>query len=699
MRPRAPTTLFISMFKYLTLSAAAISAAALPATGWAQAGPISLEPVVVTTARPLEPLLIQTDPKAAAQPAPAHDGADVLKNIPGFAVIRKGGTDGDPMLRGMAGSRLGILVEGEGVLGGCSMRMDPPTAYIFPAAYDRITVIKGPQSVRYGPVSPAGSVRFERDFERRDTLGATAFLSTTWGEFGRRDGVLDLRGGNPSLQGRLAATYTAMDDYTDGDGTQVHSAYERWSTNGSVAWTPSDDLFLEFTGAMSDGEAAYADRMMDGSLFDRKNAGLRVNHLGLADWISRTEFQLYVNEVDHVMDNFSLREFRPTMMMPGRTVSNPDRLTYGGRLAFTLDLAAPLSLDVGVDHQSNQHRVRNTRNNDQIPFATLTREADASFHQTGAFLEAAYSFSEDMRAYTGARVDHWTANDKRATARIGMMGMSAPNPTADLERTDTLPAAFVRMEYDLGAASTAFVGVGHTQRFPDYWELVSAEGLNSISGFNTAPEKVTQIDLGWLHQRDAFDWSISAFATQIDDYILIQRNVAKPMGMMNRTRSATVARNIEAESFGGEVSVGYRFSETWRSDASIAAVRGTNTTDDLPLAQMPPLEGRLGVTYVQPTWSAGVLWRVVAAQDRVAIDQGNIVGQDIGPSPAFDVVSLNASWAPTEAVRISAGIDNLFDTTFAEHISRAGSSVAGFIQTTRVNEPGRFAWVKVDYRY
>ena len=53
------------------------------------------------------------------------------KNIPGFSVIRKGGTDGDPVFRGMAASRLSILLDGETILGGCGNCMDPPTAYVF----------------------------------------------------------------------------------------------------------------------------------------------------------------------------------------------------------------------------------------------------------------------------------------------------------------------------------------------------------------------------------------------------------------------------------------------------------------------------------------------------------------------------------------------------------------------------------------
>ena len=56
--------------------------------------------VEVTAPLPREPLVTVTDPKAPRQPLPAHDGADYLKTIPGFSVIRKGGTDGDPVLRG-----------------------------------------------------------------------------------------------------------------------------------------------------------------------------------------------------------------------------------------------------------------------------------------------------------------------------------------------------------------------------------------------------------------------------------------------------------------------------------------------------------------------------------------------------------------------------------------------------------------------
>lgn len=175
----------------------------------------------------------------------------------------------------------------------------------------------------------------------------------------------------------------------------------------------------------------------------------------------------------------------------------------------------------------------------------------------------------------------------------------------------------------------------------------------------------------------------------MDDYILYQSNVPKGMS------TATITRNVDATSFGGEAGAGYAFNENWKADVSVAYVRGKNRTDDLPLGQQPPLEGRVGLTYSTPVWSVGGLARFVARQDRVAIDQGTLVGQDLGATSGFAVFSLNAGWRVNSHALLTAGIDNLFDKTYAEHISRAGSAVTGFPTTARVNEPGRTAWVKL----
>jgi len=269
---------------------------------------------------------------------------------------------------------------------------------------------------------------------------------------------------------------------------------------------------------------------------------------------------------------------------------------------------------------------------------------------------------------------------------------TVPNPTAGEERQTWLPSGFARYERDLaGRPATLFAGIGHVQRFPDFWELISAgkESVDSLSAFDTDPEKTTQLDAGVVYAGSRLSASVSAFFSDVDDYILIQTGYLKGM------RSTTVTRNVAARTWGGEADATYALTARWKLSGTLAYTHGENRTDDLPLAQMPPLELRAGVDYTGARWSTGALWRIVAEQDRYALRQGNVVGQDLGRTGGFGVLSLNAGWRPTPAVLVSAGIDNLLDKAYAEHLSRAGATVSGYEQTMRVNEPGRTLWLKV----
>jgi iron complex outermembrane receptor protein len=654
-----------------------------------------LEEVVVTAPMMLEPLVVTTDPKAPRQPVPAHDGADYLKTIPGFSVIRKGGTDGDPVLRGMAGSRLNILLDGEQILGGCGNRMDPPTAYVFPESYDKITVLKGPQTVLYGPGNSAGTVLFERTIKRFDQPGWKFNGSLAAGSFGRNDQVADIRAGTPDYYVQGTATRSDANDYQDGSGKAVHSAFTRWSTNGAIGWTPDNDTRLELTGTHSDGQAAYADRTMDGVKFSRDNVGLKFEKNKISPLVEKVEAQAFYNYVDHVMDNYSLRPVSGNKM-----VSNPDRETVGGRAAVGLRLAEATKATLGVDYQTNQHTLRSTMNQVMTPYENKARAEDANFRNYGLFGELTHYMGERDKLIAGLRADNWRAQDKRATLTIGMA--TPVNPTAGHERTETLTSGFGRYEHDLaGTPATLYAGLGHTERFPDYWELISAtkESATTLSAFDSRPEKTNQLDVGVVYNSGKLTASVSGFYSKIDDYLMVQSNYVKPALMGPGTRTTTIVRNVDATTWGGEAGLSYALSSNWKTDATLAYVRGDNDTDGTALAQLPPLEGRLGLTYDNKVWTVGSLLRLVSEQSRFDANKGNIVGQDIGRTPGFAVFSLNGGYRPKKGTLISGGIDNLFDKTYAEHISRTGSptgGIAGFDQTTRVNEPGRNLWVKLN---
>ncbi len=693
-----PTVLALSLaaaFPLQALAQADLAGSSTPGTTAPDTQLAVLPPVVITAPTMQTPLVTQFNPRAPQQPLPANDGASLLKTIPGMSVIRKGGTDGDPLFRGMAASRLNILIDGEHILGGCGMRMDPPTAYVFPDTFDKVSLIKGPQSVEHGPGASAGTVLFERKPTYFREPGTEFKAAVTGANFNRYDTYVDAKAGTSLGYVQMQATEAASGDYKDGDGTTVNSAYRRRSLSTAVSWTPDEHTRLELSAIESRARAAYADRSMDGSKFDRSNVALKFETTHMTGLLNAVDAQIYHNYVDHVMDNYTLRSFTPSMMMPNPMSSNPDRETTGGRIAVTLRPDDLHKIVLGVDQQSNIHTLRKSGMGGDLvsPYATQPREEDARFHNLGVFGELTHFFNEERRLVAGLRQDQWEARDQRATISSGMMSLGA-NPTANLTRDKALQSGFIRYEHDMGAHTQSYIGLGYTERAPDYWELFSKEALNSTSAFDSVkPEKTTQLDVGVTNRQGPWDTFASAYISQVQDYILIQSNVIKPAGMGSRT--TTIARNIDARTWGGEIGAHYKLTPQWTALGSLAYVNGHNRTDDRALGQIPPMEARLGLNWQRGAWSAGSLLRLVASQHRYAVNEGNIVGQDLGATGGFGVASLNGSYAWSKAVKLSAGVDNLFDKTYAEAISRGGANVSGYDTTTRINEPGRTWWLKL----
>jgi len=652
------------------------------------------ETVVIVTAPAMNrPLVVETDPRAPRQPIPAQDGGDYLKNIPGFSIIRKGGTDGDPVLRGMAGSRLTILANGQEIFGGCGGRMDPPTAYIYPAAFDRITVLKGPQTVLYGPTPPAGVVLFEQNqkpVERGVFSFDTAF---TMGGYGRHDEMMDVRAATPRFYVQGIGVRSHSGDYRDGSGASIHSFYTRWNSNMALGWTPGENTLLELSLAKSDGRAAYADRMMDGTKFGRDNVSLRFERRNIFSWLEKIEAESYYNYVDHIMDNFSLRT--PGTMF---SISNPDRRTMGGRFATTLLFAEKTKLVIGTDTRRDYHRFRGASGKANADLATTAylavhRAADMRFSRIGLFGEATQYLTQDTRLIGGFRGDRHEAVDSRLCVGVQSCPAGSPLRNDTLSAVDTrwLMSGFGRFELDVmkHGLGTFFAGVGYTERFPDYWERLRQSPTTLKSAFlSTRTEKTAQLDAGMLWRASAFSGSVSGFYGRVNDYILIK---------WSPTPSLT--RNVDATTVGGEADVTYHMRRNLKADAALSYVRGRNRTDNKPLAQQPPLEGRLGLSYESRHYSLGGLARLVGRQSKIDIGSGNIVsnGMDLGPTAGFAVFSLNAGFRIKQTVLITGGIDNLFDRTYAEHLSRGGAMVPGFVQLTRINEPGRTFWLRANF--
>ncbi|MGI4985566.1 MAG: TonB-dependent copper receptor [Janthinobacterium lividum] len=693
-------------FPAIPPDAAAAAAAAAPVLHLAP-----LAPVAVTGAAPpdVPPSAsagtILVDPRRAPASLPASDGADFLAELPGFAAIRNGGSNGDPVLRGLSGSRLNILANGTTLLGACGSRMDAPTSYLTPETFDRVRIVRGPQTVLWGPVGSAGTVLFERLSDRFAAPGLRFHGALALGGAGRDDRLADLAAGSTAGDLRVIAQRARSDDYRDGGGRRVPSRWEKHNLDATLGWNLDAHSRLELSAGTGDGEARYAGRNMDGTRFRRDSGAVRFDRRAPDETVEAITLHAYANRADHVMDNFTLRDVGPPSAhasphalrhasqrasgpvhahgsdtIPMRMASNVERLTMGARAAATLRLGPDLRVDAGVDAQTQRHRARR-----RVPgvavddFGRRPWLRDADLVQLGGFGEASWTWRAAHRLIAGGRVDHVRARDRRV-----------PVPAGAVTRRDAwLASGFVRVEHDLADLPlTVHAGLGHAGRFPDYWELFSPNSgpganINAFSGVR--PERTTQIDVGAHYAQGERQAWVAAYAGKVDDFIVFDY----------RSAPGSRVRQVDARLLGAELGGQWPLAPRWQVRASLAYAWAQDHHAHRPLPQVPPLEGRLALRYRHGRAEAGALWRVAASQHRLAVGQGNVAGRDLGASHGFGVLSLHAAYAVSKTARISVGVDNVLNKRYAAHLNKAGSAAFGYPATTRFDDPGRAAWAKL----
>ena len=642
----------------------------------------TLDEVIVTGYRTATPLTLSTDPQRPRQPIPAADGAGYLKTIPGFSVVRKGGTGGDPMMRGMGGSRMVMDMNGGMMSGGCPNRMDPTATYAFPETFSRIIVNKGPQSVRYG-ASIAGSVIFERETERFERPGVRGSVSVLGASNHRFDELTDVAAGGAEGYARIIQTRNYSRDYADGDGRRIHSGYGRHSLTGIVGLTPDPDTLFEVSYDRSRGWAKYAHGMMDGSQFDRDSYAVKFERAHLSPVVEKLTLNFNNDTIDHVMDNYT---FRPGGMM-GTDVK---RVQYGVRAVTDLRFSPQTSAAVGIDLRRDAHyfaeahkRLKGSFNNDM------------DINNFGIFLEYNRDLRERSRLLTGLRYDRTETDYHNARFRNGMGRL-----VRDLvpgSASDHAVSGFVRWERTAKKQPlTFYVGVGHAERPADYWEAYHtwAAHSNRVNHQTSSPsvtrpakEKNTQLDLGWVYTGDKTNANLSLYYAHVDDFIL-----RKPVGGYG---------NVDARLYGFEAEITRTVSPLWTFGASLAYTRGDDRTNNAALPQIAPLEANLTAKYTHKKTEANAVWRLVSKQNRYHKGYGSVTGTDYGPTGGFGILSLSLAYRPDENLTFSLGVDNLLNKTYAEFVnySEAAIPALGISAGGHITEPGRTIWLKGNYRF
>jgi iron complex outermembrane receptor protein len=627
--------------------------------------------------------------------SPTRESADQLRDIPGVSGSRIGGHGTDPVIRGLGQTRLNVLMDGAYIHGGCPNRMDPPTAYAPPASYENITVIKGAQTLEYGSGGPGGTILFERAtprFTAEDHFQANIDAGYRSNGNGQ-DLSADLAGGNESTYARVIGSHMKSDNYKDGGGDEVRSAYKEDSGAFIFGYTPDDNTKLEMSyEAQQTRDVLFAGVGMDSPLADSDTYRLKFERSDLTNTISSLRAELYNSQVEHVMDNYTLRTpVNPAMLMRAPSTSD----TNGGRLVAGLNSAVG-TWKLGIDFQDNDRDAY--RINDANGLLNSILWPGVSIDQRGLFAELANELDDVNRLIVGVRYDQVKSDASKAGLSPAMPPLS-PNDLYAIyyngaqaqPRTENNWGGLLRLEHKLGKGSDlVYAGLSRSVRTADATERFIASNSSTPDGRWVGnplidPEKHHQLELGIQLQDQDWDTSASIYYNKVKDYIL--RDRFHVIG-----NNATIYRNVDATLYGAEFNLGYHWTRNWRSDFGIAYVHADNDTDGRPIAQTPPLEGVISLEYASNSWDTGVRVRAAAKQTRVDEDPLTGSGLDVGQTPGWAVVDIYGNYVINKTVSVRFGIDNLLDKEYAQHLNR--SSAFDPLQV-QVDEPGISGWVKL----
>ncbi len=665
----------------------------------------SLAPITVSETLVINPNISNQD-GINMPSAPRTDGGDLLRQVNGISASRFGGRGLEPILRGQSQTQLNVRLDGAYLHGGCPNRMDPPASWAALETYDRITVLKGVQSLTYGPGGSGGTILFERDSQAlaQEAQGLHGRISAAGSDNGiRQDLAADLIQSGTQGYARLLGAVKTSDNYNDGDGDTVRSAFEHQEAGLILGFTPKAGQHFEWSAENNrTTDVLYPGAGMDspeesGNIWRMKYSGAFQHN-----WIERTTIELYRSDIEHTMDNFSLRtaptypSTHPKAGLPMRRETPTQSDTVGGRV-LAESQAGRTRVHWGIDTQQIQRTATLNDIDSGIPKTISYLWPDVSLQQTGVFAEAAHRLAKANTLLLGLRIDHvdYTTGQADTTPSGGpktanqvysmYYGRTAQNDQ------DTALSALIRYTHKLGQSWRIFTGASRTVRVPDaterYVNKWGSEGNQRwVGNPGLAAEKHHQIDLGISAEHAQLQWSTVFFYDRVKDYIL--RDAARGQVGILQTDLADVYRNVSAELYGTEAEISTALTRSWHASTAVAWVHRTNTTDARPIAQTPPLNGTVQLDYRQPRWGFGAEIRWAAAQHRI----DTLSKQEVGKTAGYTVFGLDGHRHLGSHWTLRLGADNLFDRNYAEHSNRANLMDPASI---RVNEPGRSLWAKV----
>ncbi len=597
----------------------------------------------------------------------SHDASALLGQMPEIALIRKSGNYGfDPVLRGFKYDRLNIVLDGvQSANAACPNRMDPPSSQMPVNMLSQISILKGPYSLRYGNAF-GGTINFKTDqpdFESEKSIkGRLSGSYESNGVIYRSEGLFGFNGQSHDI--KVYGSHSSGDNYKDGDGNTVLSSFSRNNIGTSMAFRAGTNQVLRLNASHNyasdvDFPALPMDLRKDDTWLGSLHHSIRFKKK-LKEWNT----SIYLTYVDHLMDNFN-KKLDPRMVNAETAAKT---YNYGGRTEGHW-LFDTNQLYAGIDFRADKAEGERSRH-----FLMGPNMGNTVYDNVwqDAFINKASAFAEFTQS-----LDKWNLV---YSARIEYNKADADDPDAnfssfynELSSTTINPAISFGATHRLGSKFSAELWLGHAHRSGSLTERyinflpVGVDPYEMLGNPELGSEQNNQVDLSFSYGDHSSKIKITGFIALMNNYISseIRDDISPKMPGSPGVRQFINIDNARLAGF--EAVWLQKLPARLRHRFSIAYTYGKNDDTDEALPEIPPLDLRylLGGHYFNNKLSPEVSIRHVLEQNRIARSFGET------RTPSFTVLDLSLNYSVNQHLELSASVNNLFDESYYEHLTRS----------------------------
>lgn len=606
--------------------------------------------------------------------------------------------------------------------------IDTILSKVDPGLIDTVSILPGPYGLRYGPgfafviVDTLDTPRYEDGAEMHSRLNA--FYSANGQQWYGRETIF---GGGEDWGFRFSYGNRNGADYRSGNNTNIPSSYLNQDWLGQFGYNFNDYQRIEVAyNRFAQDNTQYAAQFFDVDWLYTNSYRVKLqdtdpfapwDELRFDGWYNRTKFagdtlSSAKRYGFNVLDRVDLALNEPIGSFYGFT--NGSLLSTGGRgfVRFGDPGEGDWTFTVGADFRQLKQGLAEQLYSVTVPVFPPTNLPSANFTNPGLFMEVGVPLTDWWLASIGGRVDYvrTKADASRIRPASGLFGVPG-----DLLQENVLYSYYLSNEFTVSDNTTMKLAAGYAQRPPTLEEryadgiflAIAQNGFSRVFGTPSLnPERNWQVDAGVSYDNGWAHASVNAYHAFIVDYITYAANPilaptdARQLRALNTPFATLAGFNID----------GWLDVTDWLSPyAALMYTDGRDRTIHTPLPAISPMEGRIGIrlhdTDGGSTWGIDFGARIVNAQNRLAAFR--VFGSDEiltseGRTPAFTVSYLRCYLNATENLRITTGIENVFNQNYLEHLDlrlNAETINGTFVPATFVYAPGFSPYLGIEWLY